>query len=124
MLSFFMFDTFTFLQNSNNKVALRDEPLCLNEKKSHNNGIIDGHHPQHNNVSDQSEFAMYCQLSLQTRNFYLKCPIETCGKNFIYISGLLGHLRTHQSCLFALIGNFSTSELETGRVTLNNLLIR
>ena len=67
---------------------------------------------------------MYGQLSAQTRNFYLKCPIEICGKNFIYISGLLGHLRTHQACLIALIGKVSSSELETGKITLNKLLIR
>ena len=120
----FLFNAIYFLQNSSNKVTLREEPLGLNEKRSQNNGITGGHHPEHNNVPDHSEFAMYCQLSLQTRNFYLKCPIETCGKTFIYISGLLGHLRTHQSCLLALIGNVSTSELETGRVTLNNLLVR
>ena len=91
----------------------------MNEKKSQNGKLV----PNHQNMSDHSDFAMYGQLSLQTRNFYLKCPIETCGKSFIYISGLLGHLRTHQSCLLTLISNVSSSELETGKVTLNKLLI-
>ena len=106
-------------QSSSNKTSLRNEPLSINEKLPEN-----GNAAKNQPLSDNSEFAMYSQLSAQTRNFYLKCPIETCGKKFIYISGLLGHLRTHQSCLLTLIANVTATELETGKVTLNDLLIR
>ena len=106
-------------QSSSNKTSLRNEPLSINEKLPKN-----GNAAKNQPLSDNSEFAMYSQLSAQTRNFYLKCPIETCGKKFIYISGLLGHLRTHQSCLLTLIAKVTPTELETGKVTLNDLLTR
>ena len=75
-------------------------------------------------VLENSDFAMYCQLSPEVRAFFLRCPINSCGKTFIYISGLLGHLRTHQTCLSSLVGDVSSSDMESGKVTLNTLLIR
>ena len=104
------------LQNTNTKHSLRDDPFNINETKPKSSS--------NNSTPDSSEFAMYCQLSEHLRNFFLRCPIHSCGKTFIYISGLLGHLRTHQMCLTALVGDVSISDLETGKVTLNKLLIR
>ena len=101
-----------FSQNTNTKNVLREEPLTASQNIQKASG-----------VSDSSEFAMYCQLSTQLRNFFLSCPIDSCGKTFIYISGLLGHLRTHQTCLSTLLGDTPPSDLETGKVTLENILI-
>ena len=91
---------------------MRDKPLTFGEE----NAEADN--------SDNAEFAMYCQLSADVRAFFLRCPIESCGKGFVYISGLLGHLRTHQACLSALIGDIISTEIESGVVTLNTLLTR
>ena len=102
-----------FSQNTNTKNVLREEPLTTPHKMQ----------KRETGVSDSSEFSMYCQLSTQLRNFFLSCPIDSCGKTFIYISGLLGHLRTHQTCLSTLLGDTPPSDLETGKVTLEKLLI-
>ena len=92
---------------------MREEPLKMSAKKLRADGM-----------SENSDFAMYCQLSSEVRAFFLRCPINSCGKTFIYISGLLGHLRTHQMCLTSLLGDVSSSDLESGKVTLNTLLLR